>query len=103
IASRPSVERDGGGYRSDLGATGTRIFLQPGLDRQITDLPVGHQLRLVQAQFRVVPANAGTHNRRRLLEQGPLAAVRKPRVRGVWVPAFAGTTVAGVFALSELL
>ena len=41
IASRPSVGRDGGGYRGDLGGTGTRIFLQPGLDSDVTDLPVG--------------------------------------------------------------
>jgi hypothetical protein len=30
---RPSVGRDGGGYRSDLGERGTEIFLQMGLDR----------------------------------------------------------------------
>jgi hypothetical protein len=40
IASRPSVGRDSEGYRSDLGFRKTRIFLQTGLDRQITDLPV---------------------------------------------------------------
>src|ERR1700682_2357521 len=33
IAIRPSVGRDGGGYRSDLGQAGTEIFLQMGLDR----------------------------------------------------------------------
>jgi hypothetical protein len=33
IAKRPSVGRDGGGYRSDLGQAGTEIFLQMGLDR----------------------------------------------------------------------
>ena len=42
IAIRPSVGRDGEGYRSDLGKAGTKIFLQTGLDRQFTDLPVGH-------------------------------------------------------------
>jgi hypothetical protein len=41
IAKRPSEGRDGGGYRSDLGRTGTKIFSQMGLDRQIGDLPVG--------------------------------------------------------------
>jgi hypothetical protein len=34
IAKRPSVGRDGWGYRSDLGQVGTGIFLQPQLDRQ---------------------------------------------------------------------
>src|ERR1700694_4584618 len=33
IAIRPSVGRDGGGYRSDLGQARTEIFLQMGLDR----------------------------------------------------------------------
>jgi hypothetical protein len=42
IAIRPSVRRDSDGYRSDLGQAKTRIFLQQGLDRQISDLPVGH-------------------------------------------------------------
>src|ERR1700688_2385550 len=32
IAIRPSVGRDGGGYRSDLVKRGTKIFLQMGLD-----------------------------------------------------------------------
>ena len=32
IASRPSVRRDGGGYRSDLGERRREIFLQTGLD-----------------------------------------------------------------------
>ncbi len=41
IASRPSVRRDGGGYRFDLGKSRSGIFLQMGLDRQIGDLPVG--------------------------------------------------------------
>ena len=38
-------ERDGGGYRFDLGKSRSGIFLQMGLDRQIGDLPVG-QIRL---------------------------------------------------------
>jgi hypothetical protein len=33
IACRPSVGRDGGGYRSDLGQRKTGIFLKTGLDR----------------------------------------------------------------------
>src|ERR1700730_4012062 len=33
IAKRPSMGRYGGGYRSDLGQAGTRIFFQTGLDR----------------------------------------------------------------------
>src|ERR1700716_295889 len=35
IAIRPSGGRDGGGSRTDLGQTGTEIFLQTGLDRGI--------------------------------------------------------------------
>ena len=34
-------ERDGGRYRPDLGFGKTEIFLQRGLDRQFSDLPVG--------------------------------------------------------------
>ena len=41
IAKRPSVGRDGEGYRSDLGQRETEIFLQMGLDSHFTDLPVG--------------------------------------------------------------
>jgi hypothetical protein len=41
IAIRPSVGRDGGGYRSDLGQVRTGIFLQRGLDRRTTEQPVG--------------------------------------------------------------
>ncbi len=41
IAIRPSVGRDGEGYRSDLGQARTEIFLQTGLDRQIRKQPVG--------------------------------------------------------------
>jgi hypothetical protein len=33
IRIRPSVGRDGGGYRGDLGAAKTEIFLKMGLDR----------------------------------------------------------------------
>jgi hypothetical protein len=40
IASRPSVGRDGGGYRSDLGVRRSGIFSQRGLDRKFSDLPV---------------------------------------------------------------
>jgi hypothetical protein len=44
IAKRPSVlGRDNERYRSDLGLEGIGIFLQGGLDRQSTDLPVGHR------------------------------------------------------------
>src|ERR1700694_1531454 len=43
---RPSVGRDGEGYRSDLGQAKTEIFLQTGRERQLcktpTDWPVGH-------------------------------------------------------------
>jgi hypothetical protein len=34
------VERDGEGYRFDLGQVETEIFLQMGLDNRFTDLPV---------------------------------------------------------------
>ena len=51
IAKRPSVGRDGWGYRSDLGQVRTGIFLQRGLDSQLTDLPVGHS-----ASCRMAPA-----------------------------------------------
>jgi hypothetical protein len=33
--------RDGGDVASDLGGLETDIFLQRGMDRQTTDLPVG--------------------------------------------------------------
>jgi hypothetical protein len=36
-AKRPSVERDGDGYTSDLGQTRSGIFLQMGLDRFLPD------------------------------------------------------------------
>jgi hypothetical protein len=39
---RPSVGRDGGSSRFDLGKSRTKIFLQRGLDREINDLLVGH-------------------------------------------------------------
>src|SRR3954462_8661390 len=49
IAIRPSVGRDGAGYRFDLGKAGRGIFLRKGLDRPSTDLPAGlHQRAGVQ-------------------------------------------------------
>src|ERR1700682_1037017 len=39
IASRPSMGRDGERYIADLGLRRSGIFLQRGLDRQVTDLP----------------------------------------------------------------
>src|SRR5258708_200997 len=36
-AKRPSVERDGDSFRSDLGQTRSGIFLQMGLDRFLPD------------------------------------------------------------------
>jgi hypothetical protein len=44
IASRPSVEQDGGGSKDDLGKAGSGIFLRKGLDRPTSDLPGGHAL-----------------------------------------------------------
>src|SRR3954453_954611 len=43
------------------------------------------------ANLFVVPANAGAHNHRCCLERTSTAACQYER-RGVWVPAFAGTT-----------
>ncbi len=40
----------------------------------------------------VVPANAGTHNHRSPLLQKVSTRVLEDDSRGVWVPAFAGTT-----------
>ena len=48
IASRPSVGRDGGRYRFDLGQAESGIFLRKGLDRQSTDLPVGQISRPIR-------------------------------------------------------
>src|ERR1700736_5892465 len=41
IACRPSVGRNGGGYRSDLGQERTGIFLREGLDTGVAEQPVG--------------------------------------------------------------
>src|SRR5580698_5030649 len=41
----------------------------------------------------VVPANDGTHNHRCWLEHKSLVTVPKTRGLGVWVPAFAGTSI----------
>src|SRR6266478_2919292 len=47
-------ERDGDGYRSDLGQAGTKIFLQKGLDSQFTDLPdeTGQERRFLRVDVR---------------------------------------------------
>src|SRR6266567_5872260 len=41
VAQRPSVWSGMAGYRTDLHFRKTRIFLQMGLDRVVSDLPVG--------------------------------------------------------------
>jgi hypothetical protein len=41
---RPSLERDGAGYESDLGEARRNIFLQMGLDRKLSDLLVGQSV-----------------------------------------------------------
>ena len=41
VAQRPSVGRDGEGYKADLGLRKTRIFLQRGLDRLLVICPSG--------------------------------------------------------------
>ena len=51
IAKRPSVGRDGAAYGFDLGETRRNIFLQMGLDRKLSDLPVGqNQLIFVTSE-----------------------------------------------------
>src|SRR5204862_2605148 len=50
--------------------------------------------RVVRRRAHVVPANAGTHShRRQLLEKSRRPSGQANTRRGVWVPAFAGTTV----------
>ena len=44
IAIRPSMGRDSGGFRSDLGRHETRLFLRRGLDRQPKSAGAGNQL-----------------------------------------------------------
>jgi hypothetical protein len=51
IANRPSVGRDGGGYAGDLRQKGTEIFLQRGLDMQITKQPVGQNHRFTGCEI----------------------------------------------------
>jgi hypothetical protein len=46
----------------------------------------------MKAMTDVVPAKAGTHNPGHLLLQKVSHIGAQPRGRGVWVPAFAGTT-----------
>ena len=41
IACRPSVGRNGDGYKSDLGKARTEIFLRKGLDTRVAEQPVG--------------------------------------------------------------
>jgi hypothetical protein len=48
IAIRPSVGRNGKGYRSDLGQPRTEIFLQKGLDSRTARQPVGQISRPVR-------------------------------------------------------
>ena len=48
IAIRPSVGRNGSGYRSDLGGVKTEIFLREGLDTKIAEQPVGQISRPVR-------------------------------------------------------
>src|SRR3979411_3128703 len=47
IAIRPSGGRDGEGSRTDLGQTGTGIFLQMGLGNEIAQQPAGQISRLL--------------------------------------------------------
>ena len=66
IAIRPSVGRDGAGYRFDLGKAGRGIFLRKGLDRPSTDLPVGlHQRAGVQFRVAITSEAASISDRAR--------------------------------------
>jgi hypothetical protein len=67
IAKRPSVGRDGGGYRSDLGQAGTRIFFQTGLDRANQIDPVQQIVVLAHRQGApqsVIPGASPTGTRK---------------------------------------
>src|SRR6266699_1433556 len=59
------------------------------------DLVRFSEVTLLDITRLVVPAKAGTHNHRRLLRWKVSATAPKTRGRGVWVPAFAGTTLRG--------
>jgi len=70
LRNAPPKERDGGGYKGDLGLRKIRIFFRKGLDSQIdsrTDLPVGLHLPTTSA---LTPRSG--HLRRRLA--GPKSA-----------------------------
>ncbi len=98
IAIRPSsgVGRDR--YRFDLGPAGTEIFLQRGLDSNSLICPSG-------TLFRLRARSRAKSQRRPGARRDPYAAASlfgtvanafsSNRLRWLWVPAFAGTTVAG--------
>jgi hypothetical protein len=69
IASRPSVGRDGSGYRSDLGRRRTKIFLQRGMDSRPTEQPVGQISRSPHGQ-------TGRANARSMMNSADAASSR---------------------------
>jgi hypothetical protein len=78
-----------------LGETGMEIFLQTGLDSNSVICPTGARLRLRVARMNVVPVNP----RDPYAADSRLGKVANAfcsnRLQGLWVPAFAGTTVVG--------
>jgi hypothetical protein len=59
--------------------------------RELLAVTVGGCLKIESTI--VVPANAGTHNHRERVMRKSLNSVFQTKGRGVWVPAFAGTTL----------
>ena len=58
-------------------------------DGQITVI-AGHDETWDIVNCHVVPAKAGTHNHRRLLEKKPLASVPKREAAAYWIPRMRG-------------
>ena len=87
--------------REAAGAAGTRLSLRPlFLGRTVFPKPerIGaaggqmHGYRFAGALLSVVPANAGTHTARCFGRALAAVISVNHRPRGLWVPAFAGTT-----------
>jgi hypothetical protein len=87
IASRPSVGRDGDGYRVDLGVRRSGIFSQRGLDRKFSDLPVRQRRQPVGQQIAgwvepfakpMITACGDPETRRKAIEGGAAGLLTKP-------------------------
>jgi hypothetical protein len=78
---RPSVGRDGRGYRSDLGQAGTKIFLQRGLDRANQIDPV--QQNRPSAQDGLGPLTGHATEAAKSTQMGPRRTSVGSRFRGV--------------------